>query len=118
MAKPAATNVPTTATAGRWMDASLGAEVGNGVADGISMEDDMEGIADDHEDHEDQEDAAVGSTRQNVELDMLQVFDTVQRHARKIIILTAGHHRVRRPGSGCSHGRVTHAHGSSIRATH
>ena len=80
MAKPAATNVPTTATAGRWMDASLGAEVENGVADGISMEDDMEGIADDHDD---QADEAVESTRQNVELDILQVYDIVQRRARK-----------------------------------
>jgi hypothetical protein len=99
MAKPAATNVPMTA--GCWMDASLGADVGNGVADGI-MEDDMEGIADDHED---QADEAVESTRQNVELDMLQVLGMAQRHARKKTILTAGHHhRVRSPGSGCSHG--------------
>lgn len=78
MAKPAATNVPTTATAGCWMDASLGAEVENGVADGIPMEDDMEGIADDHEDHEDQADEAVESTKKNVELDITGFWHVLQ----------------------------------------
>jgi hypothetical protein len=40
------------------MEASLAVGVWNGVADGMFMEDDMEGMADDQEDHEDQADVA------------------------------------------------------------